>query len=165
MLVLSSKVEKAIVMDDDIRPKVIVLQGEGGRLGLGAPAEVIILRSENRTPQERLPDPGIDTPVPSGMVIGRDGRRNPPPAKQGSPHPSSRRTWDPPARRGGRPGAPTGPGPGRREGRGRQLVGLGDSRRVSPKGHAAPLLAVLGNESAWWTRPARAPRASRRATG
>lgn len=65
MLVLSRKVDEAIVIDGDIRLKVVAIQGNGVRLGIEAPAEVVILRSE-LAPPDAAPRPRRRRDSPPG---------------------------------------------------------------------------------------------------
>lgn len=50
MLVLSRRTEEAVVIGDDVRIKVLAIEGGVVRLGIAAPDEVRIMRSELLTP-------------------------------------------------------------------------------------------------------------------
>ena len=56
MLVLSRTQGTAITLDDDIEIEVIAIQGNQVKLGIRAPQEIEILRSELRTIPDFHPD-------------------------------------------------------------------------------------------------------------
>ena len=57
MLVLSREVGEQVVLGDDIRVKVVAIHGNRVRLGLEAPAGVIIRREELIPPADELASP------------------------------------------------------------------------------------------------------------
>jgi carbon storage regulator len=58
MLVLSRRQGECIIINDNIRVRIIRVQGGTVRLGIEAPAEVPVLRSElSRRPAPQEPEP------------------------------------------------------------------------------------------------------------
>ena len=52
MLVLSRKVGEAIIIGQDIRVTVVEIRGKQVRLGIEAPAELLVLRGEHQEPEK-----------------------------------------------------------------------------------------------------------------
>jgi carbon storage regulator len=67
MLVLSRKVGEEIVIGNDIRIKVIAIDGEKVRIGISAPKEVIVDRQEVH--DKRLEWAGVHN-LPTETMIG-----------------------------------------------------------------------------------------------
>lgn len=71
MLVLSRKKEEAIRIGDDITIKVIAVKGGGVRLGIEAPRDISIVRSE-LLPVSPLTDHPASTDTRCGLVENSD---------------------------------------------------------------------------------------------
>jgi len=69
MLVLSRKVGEEIVIADNIRVRVLSLQGNQIRLGLIAPREVPIQREELLRQPPAPPRPSLKMPQPDAVVV------------------------------------------------------------------------------------------------
>lgn len=118
MLVLRRKAGEAIVLNGVITIYVLAVEGERVKLGISAPPEVVIVRSELLDPPTGGPSGpaggpmGPHTgPMDSGSSFPRPSHPTPHPA----PHPSHGperpyREPEPPSRPGGPP-APPNPGP------------------------------------------------------
>jgi len=52
MLVVSRKVGEAIIIGQDIRVTVVEIRGKQVRLGIEAPAELLVLRGEPQEPEK-----------------------------------------------------------------------------------------------------------------
>jgi carbon storage regulator len=64
VLVLTRKVGEAILIDDDIRITLVEIRGGTVRLGIAAPAEVVIDRPEMHARRKKSPRKGADPDDP-----------------------------------------------------------------------------------------------------
>jgi carbon storage regulator len=71
MLVLSRKPGEAIWIDETIEVNILEIQGNRVRLGISAPLDVSVLRSELQ-PHVAQPDAGVNAaPVVAGPAFGK----------------------------------------------------------------------------------------------
>jgi carbon storage regulator CsrA len=71
MLVLSRKPGEAIWIDETIEVNILEIQGNRVRLGISAPLDVSVLRSELQ-PHAALLDAGVNSaPVAAGPAFGK----------------------------------------------------------------------------------------------
>lgn len=76
MLILSRKIGEELVIKDDIRIKVIDIQGGRVRLGFAAPPEVIIHREELYEKIRQAPPKGEVSTAPGGEHHNGNGSTN-----------------------------------------------------------------------------------------
>src|SRR5579864_6440437 len=80
MLVLRRKAGEAIVLNGSITIHVLAVEGERVKLGISAPPEVVIVRSELLDNQGAMAGPGASmpgAPAPLGPMSGSMGQMGP----------------------------------------------------------------------------------------
>ena len=77
MLVLSRKLNEKIQIGDDITITILGIKGRGVRVGIEAPREVRVLRSELRRQEDEVGTPPVsdEAPEPQGNASSRSNGR------------------------------------------------------------------------------------------
>lgn len=65
MLVLSRKINEAIIIDGQIKVSIVAVKGNSVRLGIQAPPEVQVMREEVLTRHQQFEDTVIEDRVPA----------------------------------------------------------------------------------------------------
>jgi len=89
MLVLRRKAGEAIVLNGTITIHVLAVEGERVKLGISAPPEVVIVRSELLEGTEQAPAvTPVTVPVPVPAVAPQGAHEAPHPFRDGEPSPT-----------------------------------------------------------------------------